>query len=291
VRKIALGLLLLVGVYYGPNAVWATCGSHAAGTWLGDCEVLGACTPTQTNNYQCESTSCVIIVNGQVTQTNHATICTPVQGCANGGDPALDKQCTPETGCPTCPGYKVCPATCHVSPIIIDLSGNGFALTNAENGVAFDISGSGLPVQMGWTAKGADNAFLALPGDDGEVHNGQQLFGSFTPQPKSDTPNGFAALAVYDTNHDGVIDAKDPIWPRLRLWIDTDHNGVAETNELHTLPSLGVNSLSLHYEESRKTDQYGNQFRYHALVDPGSHNAYSGGRVAYDVFFVSEGGN
>jgi hypothetical protein len=82
------------------------------------------------------------------------------------------------------------------SPIILDVDGKGFNLTNADNGVTFDISGTGNPVQMGWTAPGANNAFLASPGADGLVHNGRRLLGNFTPQPPSKNPNGFAALAV-----------------------------------------------------------------------------------------------
>jgi hypothetical protein len=75
-----------------------------------------------------------------------------------------------------------------------------------------------------------------------------------------------------------VLDAKDPIWPRPRLWIDADHNGVAQTNELHTLDSMGLHSLSLKYHEDKKTDQYGNQFRYRGHAD--------GGRAMYDIFFI-----
>jgi hypothetical protein len=162
-------------------------------------------------------------------------------------------------------------------------------LTSASNGVKFDISGNGTPLQIGWTASGANNAFLALPGPDGLVHNGQQLFGNFTPQPPSNTPNGFAALAVYDDpknggNGDGIIDSHDAVFPSLRLWIDANHDGISQPEELHTLPSLGVNAISLNYKAAQRTDQYGNVFRYRAQVDPG--DPTNTGRMAYDVFFV-----
>ena len=77
----------------------------------------------------------------------------------------------------------------------------------------------------------SNQVFLALPGPDGLVHNGTQLFGNFTKQPPSQTPNGFAALAVYDQpqnagNGDGVIDARDAIFNSLRLW-ERDLNAAA----------------------------------------------------------------
>jgi hypothetical protein len=180
------------------------------------------------------------------------------------------------------------------SPIILDLSGKGFVLTDAADGVVFDISGTENPIRLGWTAPGADNGFLALPGADGLVRNGKQLFGNFTPQPASDHPNGFAALAVYDLpanggNGDGVIDARDGIFSSLRLWIDENHDGICQPEELHTLPSLGVNSISLKYELSRKEDQYGNVFRYRGRVNPDDPDTSRVDRKAYDVFFVTLG--
>jgi hypothetical protein len=162
-------------------------------------------------------------------------------------------------------------------------------LTDAKDGVKFDIYGTGNPIQMGWTALGADNAFLALPGTDGLIHDGTQLFGNHTPQPQSATPNGFAALAVYDDpknggNGDGVIDSRDAVFSSLRLWIDANHDGISQPEELSTLPELGVTSISLKYKADERTDQYGNVFYYHAQVNPGG--ATNTGRMAYDVFFV-----
>ena len=194
----------------------------------------------------------------------------------------------PDDTCPPTDGeiQPVC------SPIVLDIGGKGFSLTSAAGGVLFDISGTGHPIQMGWTAPGADNAFLALPGPDGLVQNGKQLFGNFTPQPPSTHPNGFAALAVYDDpknggNGNGVIDPGDSIYSKLRLWIDANHDGICQPEELHTLASLGVTSISLHYREDKKTDQYGNQFRYRAPVDPNQPDPENVGRTAYDIFFVT----
>lgn len=177
---------------------------------------------------------------------------------------------------------------CVESPILIDVSGHGFVLTSVANGVTFDLAGTGSPIQIAWTAASANNAFLSLPGADGLVHNGKQLFGNFSPQPSSPTPNGFAALAVYDQpanggNGDGIIDSRDAVFSSLRLWIDANHDGISQPNELFTLPSLGVNSISLNYKADLRTDQYGNLFRYRAQVNPG--DPASVGRMAYDVFF------
>lgn len=189
-----------------------------------------------------------------------------------------------------------CPRTCTGSPIILDVTGQGFFLTSAANGVKFDISGTGNPIQMGWTATGANNAFLCLPDSNGRCDDGKDLFGNFTPQPPSSTPNGFAALAVYDLpanggNGDGIIDSRDAVFSSLRLWIDANHDGISQPEELHTLPSLGINSISLAYTLSQRTDQYGNVFRYRATVNPDDPDAARVGRTAYDVFFVTLASN
>jgi hypothetical protein len=195
---------------------------------------------------------------------------------------------TPGSGAFIAPGTT---PTC--SPIIVDTRGEGFPLTSADAGVRFDMNGTGQPVQLAWTERGSHDAFLALPGPDGLIHNGKELFGNFTPQPPSEHPNGFLALAQFDKpenggNSDGIIDDRDAVFSRLRLWIDENHDGVCQVNELHTLPELGVFSLALKYRESRRTDDFGNQFRYRARVNPDPSDGESDvGRWTYDVFLTT----
>jgi len=213
--------------------------------------------------------------------TNCATCC-----CPNG-----ESDCDQiEPMCPTSSG-------CCASPIIVDTTGHGFHLTSAVDGVMYDISGTGHPFKMAWTGRDSGNAFLVLDRNhNGKIDNGKEMFGNYTEQPPcpdggDGCKNGYRALAEFDKpenggNGDGIIDYHDAVFSRLRLWIDENHDGISQSNELHTLPELGAYSISLKYSDSHFRDQNGNWFHYSSSLNPDRQDGTSrDGRIDYDVFF------
>jgi hypothetical protein len=175
------------------------------------------------------------------------------------------------------------------SPIIVDTTGHGYSLTSTANGVKFDISGSGKPIQMAWTDGSSGNALLALDRNgNGKIDSGKELFGNYTDQPNSQDPNGFLALAIFDKpenggNGDGIIDERDKVWSSLLLWVDANHNGISEPEELFKPEQLGIHSIDLKYKDSRRRDEYGNLFRYKGAVNSdGPDDGIQ--RVIWDVF-------
>ena len=188
--------------------------------------------------------------------------------------------------------WKPAICDCYLTPIIIDTGASGLRLTSSVLGVDFQFSPTGHKIRVAWTETGTDgDAFLVLDrNNNGLIDNGAELFGNLTPQPTSDDPNGFLALAVFDKrenggNGDGLIDDKDAVFTKLRLWVDANHDGISQPDELHTLPELGVLSLSLSYRESSREDRFGNMFRYRAMVNPNfKGQGPKDGRWAYDVY-------
>jgi hypothetical protein len=165
-----------------------------------------------------------------------------------------------------------CCPTCCDSPIVVDVAGDGLHLTSAVDGVSFALA-PGHANQWSWTPSGSDDAFLVLDrnGDD-QITDGAELFGNHTEQAPNSSPNGFLAMAWYDDparggNGDGVLDARDEVWPRLRLWTDRDHDGWSAPSEVTSVGSA-VQSFNLRYKASTETDANGNEYKYRSTLVP-----------------------
>jgi hypothetical protein len=168
------------------------------------------------------------------------------------------------------------------SPIVINVASGSYELTGPLNPVTFDLDADGSPDVVTWTAPLSGIAFLALDRNhNGRIDDGGELFGNHTRLTSSmDAANGFEALSEFDLNHDGVINAADPIWPSLLLWTDRDHDGKSSAEELKPVASSTIVAIDLRYHWSGRRDRFGNMFRYEAETE-----LKGGTRPIYDVFF------
>lgn len=115
----------------------------------------------------------------------------------------------------------------------------------------------GKPVQSDWPS--AVTPWLARDvNGNGRIDDGSELFGSNTKTPGGVAKHGFEALAVLDENRDGVVDAKDPQFASLRVWRDVNGDRVSQPEELTSLASERVQSLSLSFSNQPRCDLRGN---------------------------------
>lgn len=158
------------------------------------------------------------------------------------------------------------------SPLLIDVTGNGFQLTRPAHGVQFDIDGDGVMEQVSWTKPDSDDTFLAMDRNgNGKIDNGTELFGNNTPvygplanarigEDATETAsNGFDALRYLGGPSYGrtaapndTLNTKDPGWANLLLWRDANHNGISEPDELTRVANSPLRSVDLNYNEPIK---------------------------------------
>ena len=125
-------------------------------------------------------------------------------------------------------------------PLIVDLGNGGIALRSmAESGIFFDMDNDGLKEATGWIT--AEDGFVAIDENgNGIIDNVGELIGD-------PGQSGFAELATYDSNADGVIDSADAIWSSLRIWRDLDEDGETDPGELQSLAANDIRSFGLSF--------------------------------------------
>jgi len=193
-------------------------------------------------------------------------------GSSGSGSGELENQCGQDSGC--------------AEPIIFNLNDGSDQLSGLEDPVRFDIFAigprGGKP-EIGWTARGSELAFLSIDRNgNGVIDGGGELFGTGTLLKSGEhAPNGFSALAEYDDNGDGQIDAQDSIWPYLLLWTDRNHDGLSQLSELQLISASAITAIELAHHWTNRRDGSGNVFGYEGLFREGKHE-----RKFFDVFFV-----
>ena len=102
------------------------------------------------------------------------------------------------------------------------------------------------------------------------------------------------ALLVWDRpEHGGNGDGRISLGDRavqlgiapggIVLWVDENHDGVAQPEEISKLIDKGIESIDAsQYRDSRWIDQAGNKFRYTAPI----RSSLGHIRRSFDVFFV-----
>jgi hypothetical protein len=136
------------------------------------------------------------------------------------------------------------------SPIALDLDGNGIQTTALiDSQGTFDLLGTGKAVHSGWLSSG--DAFLAIDTNGNQkIDDISELFGG-------NKGDGFAKLASFDTNGDGVVDAHDADFGKLLVWQDANGNHATDAGELRTLAEAGIASLTVSYTDGAE-NQLGN---------------------------------
>jgi len=141
-----------------------------------------------------------------------------------------------------------------VTPLVLDLNGDGVRTVSIDAGVRFDISATGNSVAVGWAS--THDGFLTFDrNQDGTINDGSELFGSATLLADgSRAADGFAALKALDSDLNGVINAMDEHYQDLTVWTDSNQDGISQATELTSLVSLGIKQLDTAAITDDRTD-------------------------------------
>jgi len=149
------------------------------------------------------------------------------------------------------------------SPVVLDFMPVGrpdFSRLD-KSAVRFDLDGDGRAERTAWFKGYRDVGFLALDlNNNGKIDDGRELFGEAMELTggRGKARDGYAALAQYDSNSDGFIDAQDPVFSKLLVWMDRNQDGRTNTDELLPLKSLGVTRIGLSHANLTDSERFVN---------------------------------
>lgn len=153
----------------------------------------------------------------------------------------------------------------YVDPLLLDLTGSGVKMVGLREGVLFDTDNSGSLKRTGWA--GPHIGMLVIDNGSGKIENISQMYSEYYAgaagiegQPgEKRYQDGFAALASEDSDGNGVIDERDPIWHNLRIWHDRLRNGIVDQGELASLDRWRISEIHVKASAVGHDDDHGNR--------------------------------
>jgi hypothetical protein len=124
-----------------------------------------------------------------------------------------------------------------VTPVTLDLNGDGQI---GYSQIKMDLNSDGILDTTSWVAS-QDGLLMHDMYGDGSVRENSQF--AFARHAGETDLQGFAGQ--FDSNHDGVFDAKDAQFNEIAVWQDADQDGVADAGEVKHLADLGITALQL----------------------------------------------
>ncbi|UIY31389.1 hypothetical protein LZK73_30220 (plasmid) [Neorhizobium galegae] len=125
------------------------------------------------------------------------------------------------------------------APVVLDLNSDGISITEkTSSNTYFDMAGDGMQHLTAWA--GAGDGVLVYDVDNNSVIDRQNevVFTEWDPTAETDMQ---ALRSVFDSDHDGKLDAGDANFSRFKVLV-TKTDG---TKELKTLAELGITSIDL----------------------------------------------
>jgi hypothetical protein len=141
-----------------------------------------------------------------------------------------------------------------ITPMVLDLNGDGIQTVNINDGVNFDVNNDGFAERSAWVVS-SDGLLVRDINSDGQINNGGELFGSGTILSNgTKAADGYVAMRALDTNMDGLLDANDQAFGELKIWKDANGDAKTDAGELVSLSDLGIKSLSLNANASTEVN-------------------------------------
>ncbi|WP_326914036.1 beta strand repeat-containing protein [Sphingopyxis chilensis] len=127
----------------------------------------------------------------------------------------------------------------RVTPVTLDLGGDGLDFVPSSAGAAFDHDGDGVREATSWAGRG-DGILVRDANGDGIANHGGEI--SFSVAGSTDLEG---LRLQYDSNGDGRLSAGDAEFASFGVWQDANGDGLTDAGEFRSLADLGIVSIAL----------------------------------------------